>query len=217
MAKQPNVSGAARPVPTANRQAPPPPPPETAAVVGVKMVTNLGQGNLRPGIGKIVQRTGQPYRCGSIIGRAFSYVSHPNSKDNKRTSYRFIGEFMLVTYDGEILTGNECYLPSALERTAKAVLDMADKPNSNVVPLFEIGHDVWCEPDDPNGQPSPLGYRYVCYDRKPKDGADATLQLAYRTGILEPPTPAIADQSEGSQEVDPETGEVMPATTAEAA
>jgi hypothetical protein len=155
-----------------------------------------------------VQRTGQPHYCGSISGLVFGYVQHPNSKDAKRTSTRFLGQFLLVDHNGDLLQGSECYFPGTYERTVKAALDMRQGHGDPI----QISFDVQAEPDQEGRPPSPLQYSYATYDRTPQRANDPLLSLAYEAGILERPAQgqlAAPDTAEGEQ-VDPETGEITP-------
>ena len=181
------------------------PPPQ--APQGRRLAGNLGPGTLRPGVGKLVQRTGQPYYCGTITGRVFGFTEHPNSRDPKRTSTRFAGNFMLIDHNGTVINGHECYLPGTVERAIKAALNL--NPHGEPVPLAA---EIWCEPDQDGRPPSPFGYSYVTYDRAAVRENDPLLALAYEAGILERPSLAIAaardDEAREGETVDPETGEI---------
>jgi hypothetical protein len=177
---------------------------------GRKQQGNLGPGTLYPGVGKVVQRTGRAQYCGSMSGLVFGYVQHPNSKDARRTSTRFLGQFLLVTYEGGILQGAEAYFPGTYERTVKAALDMRQGHGEPI----QVSFDVTCEPDQEGRPASPLGWSYGTYDRTPQQSNDPLLSLAYAAGILERPATmgqggqlTAPDTAEGEQ-VDPETGEV---------
>jgi hypothetical protein len=171
---------------------------------GRKIVGNLGPGTLRPGAGDQVQQTRQALFCGTIMGSVVGYVQHPNSKDSRRTSTRFLGDFMLTTFDGHILHGAECYFPSTMERTVKASLDMRQGHGE---PLL-VSFDVQCEPDQPGRPPSPLKYSYVTYDRMPQRADHPLMALAYEIGLLERPQGQLEAPDTDSPDVDPETGEV---------
>lgn len=182
--------------------------PSPAGPTGRRLAGNLGPGTLYPGVGKIVQRTGQPQHCGSATGYAFGYTEHPNTRDPKRTSTRFAGQFMFVTHAGEVLQGVECYLPSTLERGIKAALKLRSEGGEPVPFAVEL----WCEPDQEGRPASPLGYSYVTYDRAPQGASNPLMALAFEAGILERPAslPSGAIQAPAETpeaEVDPETGE----------
>lgn len=177
---------------------------EPATPKGQRLAGNLGPGRLYPGVGKLVQRTGRPYYCGTMTGRIFGVTEHPNSKDPARTSSRFAGQFMLIDHSGEMYRGYECYLPGTVERAVKAALRL--NPQGEPVPL---SIEVWCEPDEEGRPPSPLGYSYVTYDRAPTAANDPLMAIAVAAGIIEAPKTALpAPESTVEPEVDPETGEV---------
>lgn len=201
---------------TATRNPPPPPPrpagPRAAAAssdapTGRKLAGNLGPGSLYPGAGKIVQRTQEPLRCGTLTGVAFDSQDHPNSRDPSRTSTRFVGEVMAVDHVGNILRGAEWYLPPTPTRAIKAALRISQP--------VRFSFEVWCEPDQEGRPASPLGYSYVVYDRVPARDNDPLMALAYEAGILERPAgPALAAPEPEAEDIDPETGEIRPAVTA---
>lgn len=187
---------------------------QSAGPVGDRLIGNLGPGTLRPGAGKLVQRSGEPLYCGSIAGVAVGYLRHPNSKDKNRESTRFQADVIGTTYDGKIVTAAECYLPGTTERALAAALDQKAGP-------VQFAFEIWCEPD-PEGRPaSPLGYSYVAYNRRQRGDTDPVLALAYAAGILERPAPQLpppdGEPEEAAQYVDPETGEVTAAPPSEAA
>src|SRR5258708_4282775 len=80
-----------------NKPAPP------LAPTGRRVERAAGPGSLRAGVGKMVQRTAQPHYCGAITGRAFGYTEHPNSKDAKKISTRFAGQFLTIDYSGVVI------------------------------------------------------------------------------------------------------------------
>lgn len=173
---------------------------------GRRLAGNLGPGTLFPGVGRLVQRTGQPQFCGTMTGRVFGFTEHPNTKDAKRISTRFAGQFMLTDHKGEVLQGVECYLPSTLERGLKAAVKLRGDGAGEPVPF---AGELWCMPDEEGRPASPLGYSYVFYDRAPQGDNNPLLALAYAAGILERPVPALGAPSEPvPDDVDPETGEV---------
>lgn len=176
--------------------------------IGQRIDGVIGPGNLNPGAGYACRRTGQPIFCGAVIGHVMGYQEHPNAKDEKRTSRRFAGDFLAIPAAGGQRHAAEAYLPSSVERAVKAALDIGHGP-------VAIAIDVWVEPDE-EARPTPIGYRYVSYSRKPRAESDPLLSLAYSAGLLEPPRealPALAAQTatapDGTQ-YDPETGEVVP-------
>lgn len=177
-----------------------------AAPKGERVARAFGPGTLYPGVGRLVQRTAQPIYCGAIFGRAFGYTEHQNARDPKRTSRRFAGQFVAVKHDGAMDKATECYLPSVIESTVRAALDV--QRGTQLAAPIEFSVEVWCEP----AEGSPLGYGYACYDRKPQVENDPLLALGYASGLLE--RPALTDQrttANDRSEVDPETGEVREA------
>jgi hypothetical protein len=176
---------------------------------GRKLVGNIGPGTLRPGAGKQVQRTQQALLCGTMTGRAFDATDHPNSKDAARVSTRFAGEVMAIDHTGRVSRGAEWYLPTTVGRAIKAAL----RVNGGQPVPFSI--EIWCEPDEEGRPASPLGYSYVSYDRVPARDNDPLMALAYEAGILERPHAALPAPSEDlPDDVDPETGEIRPASLA---
>lgn len=217
MARQPSTQSRPSQAPQNGRAAAPPLPagprvrPAQTAPQGQRLAANLGPGLLNPGVGKRVQRSGEPERCGTITGQVYGYTEHPNSKNPARVSTRFAGPCLIVDHAGKVSVGTECYLPATVERALKAALKLrGDGPGDPVAYSIE----VWCEPDADGRPPSPLGYSYVTYDRMDRR-ADPVMALAYASGILEPPQAALADQREAAPDegevIDPETGEVRPA------
>ena len=187
-------------------------PADAKAPQGRKLAGNIGPGTLRPGVGKQVQRTGQPLPCGMMTGQAFDCVEHPNSRDATRQSMRFVGECIAIDHTGKMLRGAEWYFPPTVGRAVKAAL----RVNGGHPVPFAI--EVWCEPDAEGRPPSPLGYSYVAYDRIPARDNDPILALAYEAGILERPArEALPVPDAVGEEIDPETGEIRPATPAAAA
>jgi hypothetical protein len=184
-------------------------PPRTPT--GDKLAGFLGPGLLYPGVGKLVQRSGQRIYCGQMFGAAFGAIEHPNSKDAKRTSTRFQGDFYAVDHNDAVTRGAECYLPSKIERACSAAL----KRNQGDPVSFAV--EVWCEPDAEGQAGSPLGYSYGVYDRRKKAENDPVLELAYAAGILVRPSAQLAapEPEPAGEIIDPETGEIL--TNAEAA
>jgi hypothetical protein len=169
---------------------------------GDRLAGYVGPGTLRPGVGKLVQRSGTPHYCGAMAGIAFGCTTHPNSKDPKRTSTRFVGDCIAILHNGQVVQVGEFYLPKTLERIIAANV----AGGANQVP-FSI--EVWCEPDAEGRTPSPLGYSYITYNRRIRAENDPVLALAYASGLIEePPAPASAPMLT-DQSVDPETGEVL--------
>jgi hypothetical protein len=178
---------------------------------------------LRPNVGKMVQRTGQPHYCGLMSGRILGYEEHPNSIDPMRLSTCFTGEFLLFDAAGKMISGNMCYLPATIERSLKAYR-IADKeayrpakgaqPNQTYhkvrfdeIPSFAV--EVWCEPDEDGRPKSPLGYAYVTYNRVPAAANNPVLILAQAAGFIEGPTPQSLPAPESTGIYNPETGEIM--------
>ncbi len=181
---------------------------------GREIVTNVGPGTLRPGVGKLVQRSGKRLYCGAMTGLAFGYTAHPNAKDPKKTSIRFAGQFLAITADQKVLRCNELYVPSAIERTIKSALDIQE--GTSLKSPVRFGVEIWCEPDQEGGRETSLGYHYGCYDVTPEGGDDPLLSLAFDTGLIERPAPALAapghaapHSDQGDGKIDPETGEVL--------
>lgn len=172
--------------------------------VGKRVISFFGPGNLRPGIGRVVQRSGRPYHCGAMICRIFGFTEAPNKRDPNKMSVAFQGQFMGVTHAGEVINSFTAYLPSPLIAPSKAALELQ---RGHISDPIEIQVEVWCEPSEK----SPLGYNYTVYDRKPADGADPLLALAAAAGFIERPAlppPAASASIEGTDEIDPETGEI---------
>lgn len=199
------IQGQKGPVPKA--------PPAMPA--GRKLARNLGPGTLYPGVGRLVQRTGEPQYCGTISGLVFGYTEHANTRDPARTSTRFVGQFIAVDREGAVSQGYECYLPGTVERALKAALRLRGAEGEPV----PVATEIWCEPDEQGRPASPLGYSYVVYDRLAQRANDPVLSIAYDAGILERPASspaAIGHDANAGRRIDPETGEVLP-DTAEAA
>jgi hypothetical protein len=185
---------------------------------GDRLAGYVGPGSLRPGAGKLVQRSGQPLYCGAMAGIAMAVAKHPNSKDASRLSTRFVGDCLAILHDGKVVQVGEFYLPGTLTRIVEAALSVG----GGGVP-FSV--EIWAEPDPDGRPPSPLGYSYVTYNRRERAPNDPVLALAYASGLIEQPAadsaPLLLDAN-GAQEhadeeytsgipdvskVDPETGE----------
>lgn len=167
---------------------------------GQKLAINLSAGNMRPGVGKLVQRTGQAQFCGPLWGTAMGYTEHPNQKDPNRVSRRFAGDFRYLRGDGTPAQATECYLPGVLERGIKAALDISRAP-------VDFAVEIWCEPDEPGGRESPIGYSYAVYNRR--TAASHVDELAYEAGILpRPESRTLLGHDDAPH--DPETGELLP-------
>lgn len=180
------------------------PKPDTTAATapqGRKIENWIATSTLRPGIGKLTQRTQEPQYCGAIVGRCLGYTSHPNAKNPSILSHRLAGEFIGICWDGTTIRANEAYLPASLTRSIRAALDLQAKIGTGEIIDFAI--EIWCEPDSEERQ-TPLGFHYVCYDRKPTDTTSPLLSLAYSANILTPPPPPPA-----SIGYDPDTGEEL--------
>lgn len=187
---------------SATRDAPPEPGTALAAPQGRRIDTNLGPGLLNPGVGRKVQRSGEPIYCGAMIGRCFGYTEHPNSKDPTKTSRRFAGQFIGICADGHTINTGEAYLPGAIDRTIKAALDIS---KGHLPDPVEFAVEVWCEPDDRTS--STMGFRYACFDRKKEDAVNPLLALAFESGLMERPQGQLAAPPP-AENVDPETGVV---------
>lgn len=190
---------------TTTTKAPPAPP---ATPTGRKLDSSFGPGTLKPGAGKLVQRTQTPAYCGAIFGRAFGYTEHPNAKDPTRTSTRFAGQFIGIRADGTMLNSAEAYLPSSIQNAIRAALDVQRGTSGSGAIEFSV--EVWCEPDEEGRQATPLGYRYVTYDRKPQVENDPLMALGIASGLIEPSQCQLAPPT--PDDVDPETGEVRQAS-----
>lgn len=168
---------------------------------GLRIDGFFGHGLLRPGIGKIVQRSGEPEFCGMMVCRLFGYTESPSKFDAARVSRRFDGEFFGVRYDGKHINAASGFVPSSIERALRSALDAGNAPVS-------WAGEIWCEPDEEGGTRTPLGYRFVAYDRRPRGAADPLMQIAAAAGIYTPPSHQLTAPDDS---VDPETGEVREA------
>lgn len=134
----------------------------------------VGPGTLRPDVGQLVRRSGQPQYCGAMAGIATAVVKSGDA----RTSTRFIGDCLAILQNGQALQVAEFYLPAAPTRIIEASLAHS---GDGVWFSFEI----WCEPD-PEGAPrSKLGYSYVTYNRLGRASNDRVLALAYNGEVVE--------------------------------
>jgi len=176
---------------------------------GDRLAGYAGPGTLRPGVGQLVQRSGQPQYCGAMAGIAMAVIKSPNPRDPSRTSTRFIGDCMAIRQNGQVLTVGEFFLPGTPTRIIEASLAHSGEG----VPFC---FDIWCEPD-PEGRPrSPLGYSFVTYNRRARAPNDPVLALAYESGLIEPPAGdggTLLLGANGARahpdDVDPATGEVI--------
>ena len=176
---------------------------------GDRLAGYISPAMLRPGVGQLVQRSGQAHRCGSMTGRAMAVNKFPNSRDPSRTSIRFIGDCIAILHDGQVRQAGEFFFPGTLTRIIEASLALSG-------PGVPFSVEIWCEPD-PEGRPrSPLGYSYVAYNRRERPPNDPVLALAYASGLIEPPAGdggTLLLGANGAQakpdDVDPETGEVI--------
>jgi hypothetical protein len=169
---------------------------------GVRIDGYFGPGLLRPGVGKLVQRTGEPQFCGSMAFRVFSVDSSPLKVNGSivpgdKLTHRFSGEFMGVTFEGKQIWAADGYLPSSIVKTAIAAVHRGEG--------FGFAGDLWCEP----AEKTPLGYAFAVYDRRPRGEADPLMALAIAAGVIEQPAARqLPAPASGAEEVDPETGEV---------
>ena len=176
---------------------------------GDRLAGYAGPNTLRPGVGQLVQRSGQPQYCGAMAGIAMAVSKSPNPRDPSRTSTCFIGDCIAISQNGQVLTVGEFFLPGTPTRIIEASLAHSGEG----VPFC---FDIWCEPD-PEGRPrSPLGYSYVAYNRRERPPNDPVLALAYASGLIEAPAGDGGTLLLGANEaqakpddVDPETGEVI--------
>lgn len=171
---------------------------------GVRIDGYFGPGLLRPGVGKLVQRSGEPQFCGSLAFRVNSCdVGESKYLDEKtgkpRVSKRFNGEFLGITFEDKRIYAAEGYIPKAIERSTQIRVERGED--------VAFAGDLWCEPADSN-----IGFGYRLYDRRPRPADDPLLELAVMAGLIDPPTPALPARPSSSEgEVDPETGEVIEA------
>lgn len=174
---------------------------------GTKIIKFYGPGNLYPGAGKAARKSEKDVFCGSMTGLAMAYREQPNSKDPTKVSVAFSGSFVCITHTGEVITPAELYLPSILEGTARAVL------KSGNAQAFRFAIDVWAIPDEVSGRVTAQGYQYEVRDRGAQNTINPALEIAYESGLLVRPKAQLAGPAEGgetSDEIDPETGEVLP-------
>lgn len=172
---------------------------------GVRIDGYFGPGLLRPGVGKLVQRSGEPQFCGSLSYRVVAYDEGPHKIDPSKISRRYTGEFFGVTYEGKHIRAVEGYVPSAVDRGTKALIDRGA--------IVEFSGDLWCEP----AEKTPLGYAFRPYDRTPRGAGDPLMALAIAAGIIEAPALPAPQRPSAPAEVDPETGEVIEAPVQDAA
>jgi hypothetical protein len=78
---------------------------------GDRLAGYVGPGTLRPGVGQLVQRSGQPQRCGAMVGIAMAVTKSPNPRDPSRTSTRFIGDCIAILHNGQVLQVGEFFHP----------------------------------------------------------------------------------------------------------
>ncbi len=173
---------------------------EPIVPVGRRISRPGGPGSLRFGAGIKARNTNKPVFCGSIVGHATSYVKHPNNKDASKESVRFVGEFLMIDYEGGQSRVYETYLPSVVTRSTAAMLDR----EGNTV---SFAFDIWAEPDAPGVLPSATGYQYAAFDRIPVRADNVLMRLAVECGMVAQPT---IEHDPLSVETDPETGEVIP-------
>jgi hypothetical protein len=180
------------------------PPATPADPRGVRIDGYFGPGLLRPGVGQLVQRTGEPQFCGSMAFRVYAVTDGPVVikgvvQPGDKRSYRFSGEFMGVTFEGKQLWAADGYLPSSIVRTAVAAVNRGEG--------FGFAGDLWCEPAEASisfGR----GYTFTVYDRRPRGAADPLMALAVAAGIVDAPAVALPAPAAMPEEIDPETGEV---------
>ena len=89
---------------------------------GDRLAGYAGPGTLRPGVGQLVQRSGQPQHCGAMAGIAMAATKSPNRRDPSRTSTRFIGDCIAILHNGQVLQVGEFFLPGTLTRIIEASL-----------------------------------------------------------------------------------------------
>jgi hypothetical protein len=187
----------------ATQQSPPPRP--TTGPQGREIAGTIGPGTLYPGAGKLVQRSGKPLYVGAMTGQVMGYVKTPSTFDKDKLSVRFQGKFLGIKADGTVLNAFECFLPGRLERPIMAALDIQEGTQFKAPVPFAV--ELWCEPDPEGSKPTPLGYRYGCYDRVAANPNDPMLALAYESGLIERPANQLTGPA-AQGEVDPETGEI---------
>jgi 1-acyl-sn-glycerol-3-phosphate acyltransferase len=175
---------------------------QAIAPQGQRLGRAAGPGMLNPGAGIASIKAGAPIFCGRIVGLAHSYFDHPNSKDPKKTSTRFSGEFLCVDPTGKQSMHMETYLPNVYGNGVRAVLS---RPNAEPV---QFALEVWAEPDEFTGRKTAQGYEYAVYNRNPHMGMSPVQRLAIESGIIEAPALPTPGLGVGAAEIDPETGEV---------
>ena len=176
---------------------------------GDRLAGYAGPGTLRPGVGQLVQRSGQPQYSGAMAGIAMAATKSLNPRDPSRTSTRFVGDCLAILHNDQVLQVGEFFLPGTLTRIIEASLALSG-------PGVPFSVEIWCEPDTEGRPRSPLGYSYVAYNRRPRPLNDPVLMLAVASGVIEAPAGdggtvllgANGAQAHGD-DVDPETGEVV--------
>lgn len=193
MSKQPNV--------------PPMPPMQPR---GIRVERIIGPGTLNPGAGKEARRLNTPVKAGEIAGIAYATREHPNSKDPTKTSIVFVGDFVVMSSKENSLPKRlgEVYLPSGVNRSYAAIIAQGSKQDG--YRGMPIALEIWAEPDEPGGRETAMGFTYVSYNIAPKSQQDDILELAYASGMIQRPQPALAhdEAPQTGENIDPETGEV---------
>src|SRR6516162_6759565 len=83
---------------------------------GDRLAGYAGPNTLRPGVGQLVQRSGQPQYCGAMAGIAMAVSKSPSPRDPSRTSTRFIGDCLAIPHNGQMLQVGEFFHPPRLTR-----------------------------------------------------------------------------------------------------
>lgn len=154
--------------------------------------------------GAIARNTDRPVRCGTITGMAYAVVQGTGPYGDYN---RIVGEFFAVAYNGEEITGTECFLPGIAERFVLAGLS-----TGNPVPVRFEG---WAYPDPKQ----PRGYSYRVFVRQPPGQISAAKRMAIEAGIIAAPSGYVAEigylkgdpRGLTPPAHDPETGEVLTA------
>lgn len=163
----------------------------------------IGPGNLSPGAGKEARRTEESKYCGEIAGMAFTYRTHPNSKDATKESTVFVGKFLVKSANDTIQEVAEVYLPTAITSMVCAMCDSAKAQGGGGA---TFAFEIWAEPDNVTGRETATGYTYTAFNIMPEQANDPLKQLAIAAGMLAPDQAMIEAPSK-EPEYDPETGE----------
>jgi hypothetical protein len=174
---------------------------------GERIAGPAGPGNIWPGRGMASVKQGKLLFCGEILGEVHGYIEHPNTRDPKRNSVRFLGRFVVVPAEESGLPQrmvSECYLPGVVERSLKAALQAGATG-------MQVAVEVWSEPDEISkpATRTATGYSYAVYNRLRPKADDSLVALMQQTGIGKIPQLALETARPADPDAfDPETGEV---------